>query len=319
MEKDFEDTKKKPLTSRYRVCGIIIFCVFLLLILSSCRKRSSPTKLSKLPPPDLSGCTRIELRYSPSTVEYFFWEAKRQGLLNAEETEYLQSLKIIIDDPERIKALVHDVSQGSYFGPKEGPPNIRNAVHFVCYRDAEQLTSFTDLGNIIHTEDGQVFRYDKGFPSLQTLTIPQMRPFKLRLDCAENLWLFHSSLWIYFQSKKAYPAPDKWCDVIVREYRSDGLNKEEYMSHFKCPGVGQGKCHYAMNPHCTPNSSPETVLFFETNNGWNQYGGPELFTFDNHDPKGGCVLLNDGSMHAVSTPTVRFIRTKEELQQLRWK
>jgi hypothetical protein len=28
-------------------------------------------------------------------------------------------------------------------------------------------------------------------------------------------------------------------------------------------------------------------------------------------PKGGCVLLNDG--------TVKFIRTKEELQQLRWK
>ncbi|MBN2182558.1 MAG: hypothetical protein JW715_11655 [Sedimentisphaerales bacterium] len=36
-----------------------------------------------------------------------------------------------------------------------------------------------------------------------------------------------------------------------------------------------------------------------------------LFTFDNHDPKGGCVLLNDG--------TVKFIRTEEELNNLRWK
>jgi hypothetical protein len=53
------------------------------------------------------------------------------------------------------------------------------------------------------------------------------------------------------------------------------------------------------------------VLLFETKAGWNQHGGPELFTFDNHDPKGGCVLLNDG--------TVKFIRTKEELHQLRWK
>jgi hypothetical protein len=34
--------------------------------------------------------------------------------------------------------------------------------------------------------------------------------------------------------------------------------------------------------------------------------GPDLFTFDNHDPKGGCVLLNDG--------TVKFIRTKEEAE-----
>ena len=53
------------------------------------------------------------------------------------------------------------------------------------------------------------------------------------------------------------------------------------------------------------------VLLFETKAGWNQHGGPELFTFDNHEPKGGCVLLNDG--------TVKFIRTEEELQKLRWK
>jgi hypothetical protein len=36
-----------------------------------------------------------------------------------------------------------------------------------------------------------------------------------------------------------------------------------------------------------------------------------LFTFDNHEPRGGCVLLNNG--------TVKFIRTKEELEKLRWK
>ena len=39
--------------------------------------------------------------------------------------------------------------------------------------------------------------------------------------------------------------------------------------------------------------------------------GRELFAFDNHDPRGGCVLLNDG--------TVKFIRTEEELHALRWR
>jgi len=39
--------------------------------------------------------------------------------------------------------------------------------------------------------------------------------------------------------------------------------------------------------------------------------GPELFAFDHHDPKGGCVLLNDG--------TVKFIRTEQELHALRWR
>jgi len=53
------------------------------------------------------------------------------------------------------------------------------------------------------------------------------------------------------------------------------------------------------------------VLLFETKAGWNQHGGPELFAFDNHDPKGGCVLLTDG--------TVQFIRTEEELHALRWR
>ena len=68
---------------------------------------------------------------------------------------------------------------------------------------------------------------------------------------------------------------------------------------------------YAMNPNCRKDSSPDTVFLFESKPGWNQHGGPELFTFDNHDPKGGLVLLNDG--------TVKFIRTEEELKQLRWK
>ena len=68
---------------------------------------------------------------------------------------------------------------------------------------------------------------------------------------------------------------------------------------------------FVVNPNCKPNSPPDTVLLFESKVGWNQHGGPELFTFDNHNPKGGCVLFNDGS--------VRFIRTKEELKKLRWK
>ena len=90
-------------------------------------------------------------------------------------------------------------------------------------------------------------------------------------------------------------------------YKPDRSNPDPY----KCPSVGEGKCHYAMNPDCRCDSPPDTVLLFETQAGWNQHGGPELFTFDNHVPKGGLVLLNDG--------TVKFMRTEEELKQLRWK
>jgi competence protein ComEC len=55
----------------------------------------------------------------------------------------------------------------------------------------------------------------------------------------------------------------------------------------------------------------DPVLLFETKAGWNQHAGPELFTIDNHDPKGGCVVLSNG--------TVKFIRSEQELRQLRWK
>ncbi|UCD48772.1 MAG: hypothetical protein JSW27_14705 [Phycisphaerales bacterium] len=51
-------------------------------------------------------------------------------------------------------------------------------------------------------------------------------------------------------------------------------------------------------------------MLFETEADRNQHGGAELFTFGNHDPKGGCVLLNDG--------TVKFTRTEAELAALCW-
>jgi hypothetical protein len=68
---------------------------------------------------------------------------------------------------------------------------------------------------------------------------------------------------------------------------------------------------YAMNSNCRDDSPPDVVFLFESKPGWNQHGGPELFTFDNHDPKGGLVLFNNG--------TIKFIRTEERLKRLRWK
>jgi hypothetical protein len=106
---------------------------------------------------------------------------------------------------------------------------------------------------------------------------------------------------------KMYPKPSKWCDAFVPIWEK---NHESRWFEFRCPSMPDAKCTYAMNPACEPNSPPDTVLLFETKAGWNLHGGSELFTFENHDPKGGCVLLNGGA--------VKFIRTEEELKQLRW-
>ena len=64
-----------------------------------------------------------------------------------------------------------------------------------------------------------------------------------------------------------------------------------------------------MNPNCHPNSPPDMVLLFETKGGWNQFGGPELLTTENHKGEGCYVLFND--VH------VEFIK-KEAINELKW-
>ena len=56
-------------------------------------------------------------------------------------------------------------------------------------------------------------------------------------------------------------------------------------------------------------SPPNMVLLFETHPGWNQSGGPEILTTDNHNGEGCNVLFLDN--HA------EFVRT-EDLNKLRW-
>lgn len=179
-----------------------------------------------------------------------------------------------------------------------------------CYRDDEHIISFTVFGNLIITKYGRIFKYPRGLPNLEIIEPPEMQPFKLRFRCGLNMGTLYTSGPLYQRKVSTYPEPAEWCDAVMKG-RKHYLSEERMTGHFKCPVAGEGQCHYAMNPNCKPDSPPDMVLLFETKAGWNQHGGPELFSFINHDPKGGCVLLNDG--------TVKFIRTKEELQELRWK
>ncbi len=48
----------------------------------------------------------------------------------------------------------------------------------------------------------------------------------------------------------------------------------------------------------------------QSEGGWNQKGGPELLTFDNHKGKNAFVLFNDGWIKLINS---------EEAAQLKWK
>jgi hypothetical protein len=268
---------------------------------------------------DIPLCTRVESQYQPSILEYFFPYAGQQSLLNPAEKQYLQSKNVIVvKGQEDLNAFVNEINKGV---PTSGIVRERSMAQVVCYRDDERLTSFPIYNDdCVVTDARDRFTYDEGFQSLRMLT-PQIQPLELRIKCAANLRNLWNRLRLYYKASGRieilYPAPTEWCDAMARAYKSIiidegiGMGEIDTMRAYICPGSGQGKCHYAMNPNCKLDSPPDMVLLFETKGGWNQHGGPELFTFDNHDPKGGCVLLNDG--------TVKFIRTKEELQQLRWK
>lgn len=255
--------------------------------------------------PDIANCTRLEIRFEPSSLEYFFPYLSERVLFSNREIEHLRSLKtIVLEDQEAIKAFAHNIMSA---GTPGGIITEQSKAYVNCYCDDTQITSFAIYDDVsIITKDKERLRYKIGLLIPDT-PITQIRALQLRLECADNLRNLWLMLRFLFRNRRVYPT-SKWCDTIVQDKGGGDSRAEIWL---KCPAKDVGKSHYAMNPNCKPDSPADMVLLFETKAGWNQQGGPELFTFDNHDPKGGCFLLNDG--------TVKFIRTKEELKQLRWK
>jgi hypothetical protein len=281
----------------------------------------------KIKSPGLHSYDKIEIQYKPSILEFFFPYKSQQSLLSPDEMEYLQSDKtIVLNNAQDIYPVAHFIphtrADNTVFVGL--PVRYRSHAEVVCYNKGKPFLSFSIYNDDTIVIDGYELFSFEGLPSLKKLT-PQIQAIDLRIRCAvnlKNLWYrlhyytFQESLRKndpFIRSKTPYPIPSGWCDDMPRLYPTMGGSRTSHWGakpHI-CPSAGYGKNHYAMNPNCKPDSPLDMVLLFETKAGWNQHGGPELFTFDNHDPKGGCVLLNNG--------TVKFIRTKEELGQLRWK
>jgi len=281
----------------------------------------------KIKSPGLHSYEKIEIQYKPSILEFFFPYKSQQSLLSPDEIGYLQSDKtIVLNNKQDIYTVAHFIPHTRadttvFVGI---PVRYRSHAEVVCYSEGKPFLSFSIYNDDKIVIDGYELFSFEGLPSLKKLT-PQIQAIDLRMRCAENLknqWFrlrFHHLLEalrqndLSIRNETLYPRPSMWCNDILRQYPAwDGIGygNLDQKPHI-CPSAGRGKNHYAINPNCKPDSPPDMVLLFETKAGWNQHGGVELFTFDNHDPKGGCVLLNDG--------TVKFIRTPEELRQLRWK
>jgi len=300
-------------------------------------------------PPDLTTCTHIDVHYRDGALDYFCpGRSTQDGILSKREKEYIRSYDTwTMTDKKLIKAFAHSIRQGIYRHQVEGYTSLEVTV--VCYRGEERVTSLDMQGRTMIVDDRREFEYPLGLPDLRILDPPGVKPLKARRECAYNLGflLFRGLMGEQGRDHLSCPDPNEWGDVIVGALRrrhviyADQNNKRVraypdvvIASMFICPSIHAPtdvnaagsqlaetnslnqtlqtwRSDYAMNPNCRKGSPEDIVFLFESKPGWNQHGGPELFTFDNHDPKGGCVLLNDG--------TVKFIRTEEELKQLRWK
>ena len=241
---------------------------------------------------------------------------------------------IVVEDEVRIKALAQKINVGMpHVGGYPMEPNIAKVTG---YRGGEQVVSFAIMPRQYVLAKNGLFSYEG--VDLDLLKVAtDLGPLLDRLYCTRRL-VRNARIWYPLPGEPVVrPAPDTWCDEIIAKHlrmveernsaiQEQGIRDQKLLrklreadqkslaalrDSFRCPTAGEGRCHYAMNSNCTAKSPPDMVFLFEAKAGWNQHGGPELFTFDHHNPKGELVCLNDF--------TVKFIRTEEELKQLRWK
>jgi len=115
--------------------------------------------------------------------------------------------------------------------------------------------------------------------------------------CMANLRQLGLAMIVYAEEHGGrYPPAQRWCDLLA-----DGHVDEKA---FRCPGAEAGPCNYAMNPHADPCCAADVVLLFESNPGWNQFGGHELLTTENHKGQRCSVFFVDGSVVSVKADEI---------------
>ncbi len=137
--------------------------------------------------------------------------------------------------------------------------------------------------------------------------LAQVRGMAQRTICASNISSLGQALKIYSNDNQGkYPTCDKWCDLLID---NAGVSNRQFI----CKSASAGPCNYALNKNIEiqgPNSPSDMVLLFETSPGWNQCGGEDILSTNNHKGAGCNILYNDGHVEFV---------LKEGLDRLKWK
>jgi len=135
--------------------------------------------------------------------------------------------------------------------------------------------------------------------------LARTRQIAFRMVCGANMSGLGKAMLVYSNDYNDIPTASKWCDLLIEHVEVTPLS-------FRCKGAPEGPCNYAMNKNVEglgASAPPDMVVLFETYPGWNQSGGPEILTTDNHEGDGCTVLFADSH--------VAFVKT-EKLKDLKW-
>jgi hypothetical protein len=116
-----------------------------------------------------------------------------------------------------------------------------------------------------------------------------------RLQCEKNYQIIFKAFEDYASDNSGkLPEAEKWCDLIINYVEPEV---------FYCPRASDVRCSYAFNEKLKglnfADLTDDRVLLFETDGGWNQIGGPELCSIENHGQAGSNILFCNGHVKLI--------------------
>lgn len=139
--------------------------------------------------------------------------------------------------------------------------------------------------------------------------LARTRMIAYRMVCGANMAGLSKAMLLYAgDNKNMYPPADQWCDSLIKY---ENVSQKQFI----CKGDKKGPSSYAMNKNIEKlgaNAPPDMVLLFESKPGWNQSGGPELLTTENHQGEGCNISFCDGHTAFVLTESINNLRWTAE-------
>jgi len=145
--------------------------------------------------------------------------------------------------------------------------------------------------------------------------LARVRQVAIRQVCAKNMSALGKAMLIYAcDYDDMFPTPLKWCDLLIE-------HAEVTPKTFLCKGAHEGPCNYAMNRNIEKlgiTAPPDMVWLFETTPGWNQSGGPEILSTENHQGEGCNILFVDGHVVFVKPENINDLKWTPEFKPKRY-